>query len=60
MEYRERLENLKKKISTNNELNPTIKNIINCHKKHIKRLYNIIFISVNLNIFLIFYYIKQK
>ena len=60
MEYRERLENLKKKINSNNELNDKNMNILNSYKKHIKRLYNIIFISINLNIFLIFSYLKEK
>lgn len=59
MEYRERLEKLKKEINKN-KLPPTIKNILYAYKKHIKKLYNIIFVSINLNIFLIFYYMHQK
>ena len=59
MEYRHRLENLKKKINKE-KLPSTFNNIKYAYKKHIKKLYNIIFISVNLNIFFIFYYLNQK
>jgi len=59
MEYRCRLEKLKEKINRE-KLPSTIKNQIYAYKKHIKKLYNIIFISINLNIFFIFYYINQK
>ena len=59
MEYRCRLEKLKEKINRE-KLPNTIKNRIYAYKKHIKKLYNIIFISINLNIFFIFCYIHQK
>lgn len=59
MEYRKRLDNLKKKINKE-QLRPTVKNVLYAYKKHIKKLYNIIFVSINLNIFFIFYYINQK
>ena len=59
MEYRKRLDNLKKKINKE-QLPPNIKNVLYAYKKHIKKLYNIIFVLINLNIFFIFFYKNQK
>ncbi len=55
MDYRERLEKLKEKINRQ-KLPNTVKNQIFAYRKHIKKLYNIIFISLNVNIFLFMIY----
>lgn len=57
MEYKERLEKVKEKLYKEDL---KIKTLLYAYKKHIKKLYNIIFVSINLNIFFIFCYIHQK